>query len=79
MFQCDRGCDGKFVKFGNFVGTKHTLTTFWHCLVRSLEEDGTQVEKLLPLTTMSNKKQFAKLTSKPCASNLKNLMSLLTV
>ena len=24
MFRCDRGCDGKFEKFGNFVGTKHT-------------------------------------------------------
>ena len=25
MFRCDRGCDGKF---GNFVGTKHTLWGF---------------------------------------------------
>jgi len=25
MFRCDRGCDGKFGKFRNFVGTKHTL------------------------------------------------------
>ena len=25
MFRCDRGYDGKFGKFGNFVGTKHTL------------------------------------------------------
>ena len=24
MFRCDRGCDGKFGKFRNFVGTKHT-------------------------------------------------------
>ena len=24
MFRCDRGCDGKFGKFGNFVGSKHT-------------------------------------------------------
>jgi len=24
MFRCDRGCDGKFGKFGIFVGTKHT-------------------------------------------------------
>ena len=26
MFRCDRRCDGKFGKFGNFVVTKHTLT-----------------------------------------------------
>ena len=25
IFSCDRGCDGKFRKFGNFVGSKHTL------------------------------------------------------
>ena len=24
MFRCDRRCDGKFGKFENFVGTKHT-------------------------------------------------------
>ena len=23
IFRCDRGCDGKFGKFENFVGTKH--------------------------------------------------------
>ena len=25
MFRCDRRCDGCDGKFGNFVGTKHTL------------------------------------------------------
>ena len=25
IFRCDRRCDRKFGKFGNFVGTKHTL------------------------------------------------------
>ena len=28
MFRCDRGCDGKFGKFGSFVGTKHTCVRF---------------------------------------------------
>ena len=27
MFRCDRGCDGKFGKCGNFVETKHTHRT----------------------------------------------------
>ena len=27
MFRCDRRCDGCDGKFGNFVGTKHTLRT----------------------------------------------------
>ena len=31
MFRCDRGCDGKFGKFGNFVGTKHTLEQIPGC------------------------------------------------
>ena len=26
MFRCDSECDGKFEKFGNFVGSKHTLS-----------------------------------------------------
>ena len=30
MFRCDRGCDEKFEKFGNFVETKHTLQSM-HC------------------------------------------------
>ena len=28
MFRCDKGYDGKFGKFGNFVGTKHTLSVY---------------------------------------------------
>ena len=28
MFRFDRGCDGKFEKFGNFVVSKHTPYTF---------------------------------------------------
>ena len=29
IFRFDRRCDGKFGKFGNFVGTKHTHSVLW--------------------------------------------------
>ena len=38
MFRCDRGCDGKFGKFGNFVGSKHT-----HYCRRHIDIDNTSV------------------------------------
>ena len=39
MFRCDRGCDGKFGKFGNFVGTKHTLKWLRHTIEKKAITD----------------------------------------
>ena len=38
IFRCDRRCDGKFGKFGNFVGTKHTPRNGWPASRPALQE-----------------------------------------